>query len=62
MYDIIYNIIGHSWTSNTSEQSYIYYTCCALIILLTMVFIDMYGMSDITIVMTMSIVPKESSC
>lgn len=41
MYDIIYNIIDHAWTSSTSEQQYIYYTCCSLIIILTCVFIDM---------------------
>lgn len=42
MYDIIYEIIGHSWQSNyTSDQQYIYNIAGALIILLTVVFIDM---------------------
>lgn len=41
MYDIIYNIIGHSWETGSSDQQYIYYICGALIIVLTTVFIDM---------------------
>lgn len=41
MYDIISNIIDHSWSTGTNEQSYIYYTCCALIVILTVVFIDL---------------------
>lgn len=42
MYDIIYEIIGHSWQSNyTGDQQYIYYIAGALIILLTVVFVDM---------------------
>lgn len=41
MYDIIYGIINHPWTTGTSEQQYIYYICGALIIILTVVFIDM---------------------
>lgn len=41
MYDIISQIIDHSWSTNSSEQQYIYYTCSALIIILTIVFIDM---------------------
>lgn len=41
MYDIIYEIIDHSYTTGDSAQQYIYYTCCALIIILTAVFIDM---------------------
>lgn len=41
MYDIIASIIDHSWSTGTSEQQYIYYTCCALIIVLTAVLIDM---------------------
>ncbi len=41
MYDIISGIIGHEWVSNYSgEQQYIYYICCAMIPLLTVVFID----------------------
>lgn len=42
MYDVIYEIIGHTWIRDGgSEQQYIYYTCCCLIIILTVVFIDM---------------------
>lgn len=41
MYDLIYDIIGHSWTTGTSEQQYVYFTCAALIIVLTVVFLDM---------------------
>lgn len=41
MYDIIYQIIGHSWQTQDSMQQYIVYTCCALILVLTAVFIDM---------------------
>ena len=41
MYNIISGIIDHAWTTNSSEQQYIYYTCAALIIVLTSVFIDM---------------------
>ena len=41
MYDIINQIISHSWETGSSEQQYIYYTCCALIVILTIVFIDM---------------------
>lgn len=40
MYDVIYGIIDHAWVTGTSEQQYIYYTCCALVLLLTVVFID----------------------
>lgn len=42
MYDLINNIINHSYQSNYSgEQSYIYNICGALILLLTVVFIDL---------------------
>lgn len=41
MYDLINGIIGHSWTTGSSEQQYIYYICGALIVILTCVFIDM---------------------
>ena len=42
MYDVIYQIIGHTWIRDaSSEQQYIYYTCCCLIIILTVVFIDL---------------------
>lgn len=40
MYDIIRNIIDHSWSTGGSDQQYIYYICGALILLLTVVFID----------------------
>lgn len=42
MYDIISNIIDHNWiTSGAGEQQYIYYICGALIIILTVIFIDL---------------------
>lgn len=41
MYDIIFQIIDHTWTTGTSEQQYIFYTCCVLILLFTVVFVDM---------------------
>lgn len=42
MYDIITEIIGHTWQSNYSgDQQYIYYIAGSLIILLTVVFVDM---------------------
>lgn len=41
MYDLIAQIIDHSWTTSDSLQQYIVYCCCALIIVLTAVFIDM---------------------
>lgn len=41
MYDIISNIIDHSWSTGSSEQQYIYYICGALIVILTCVFIDL---------------------
>lgn len=44
MYDIIKNIISHTWDTNNynnTEQQLIYYTCCTLIIILTCVIIDL---------------------
>lgn len=42
MYDLISNIIDHSWiTTNAGEQQYIYYICGCLIVILTVVFIDL---------------------
>lgn len=41
MYNAILNIIEHTWSGNDQLQSYIVYTCCALIIILTVVFVDM---------------------
>lgn len=40
MYDILSAIVDHTWTTGTSEQQYIMYTCAAMIPLLTVVFID----------------------
>lgn len=40
MYDIIAQIIDHSWVSGSSEQQYVFYTCAALILILSVVFID----------------------
>lgn len=42
MYDIIEQIIGHSWVSNyTGDQQYIYNICAAVICLLIVVFVDL---------------------
>ena len=42
MYDIIQNIIDHTWQSNyTSDQQYIYYIAGTLIVILTVVIIDL---------------------
>lgn len=42
MYEIIRNIIDHSWISQSAgDQQYIYYIAGALIVILTVVFIDM---------------------
>lgn len=42
MYDVIAEIINHTWQSNyTSDQQYIYYIAGALIIVLTVKFIDL---------------------
>lgn len=40
MYDLIMGIIGHAWSTGSSEQQYIYYICGALICILTVVFVD----------------------
>ena len=41
MYDLIDRIIGHSWVSQgANEQQYIYFVCCAMILILTVAFID----------------------
>lgn len=42
MYDLIAQIISHTWQSNyTSDQQYIYYIAGALIIVLTVAFVDL---------------------
>ncbi len=41
MYDIIQGIIGHTWTTSSSDQQYIYYACTAVICLLIVVFTDL---------------------
>lgn len=44
MYDLIKQIIDHTWESNnynTTEQQYIYYICGVLIIVFVVVFIDL---------------------
>lgn len=42
MYDLISDIINHSWiTQGAGDQQYIYYICGALIVILTVVFIDL---------------------
>lgn len=41
MYDILMQIIGHSWVSNYSgEQQYLFCGCLALILVLTVAFVD----------------------
>lgn len=43
MYDIIKDIIDHTWqttTNNTTEQQLIYYICGACIVIFTTVFVD----------------------
>ena len=40
MYDIISDIINHSWSTGSSEQQYIYYICGAVICVLIVVFVD----------------------
>lgn len=41
MYDIVSNIIDHSWSTGSSEQQYVYYICGSLIVVFSVVFIDM---------------------
>lgn len=41
MYDIISQIINHSWTTNTSEQQYIYQGCIIVIAVLLAVTVDL---------------------
>lgn len=44
MYDLINQIIGHSWNGDyaySTEQQIVYYICGSLILLLTVVFIDL---------------------
>lgn len=45
MYELISDIIGHTWQTgtnyNSTEQQIIYYICGSLIIILTVVFVDM---------------------
>ncbi len=42
MYDIISNIIDHTWiTSGAGEQQYIYYICGCLIVIFTVVITDL---------------------
>lgn len=42
MYDIIVSIIQHAWEQGDSAQQYIYYICGALIIILSVTFIDLF--------------------
>lgn len=42
MYNIIQNIINHTWiTTNAGDQQYIYYISGALILLFSAVFVDL---------------------
>ena len=40
MYNIINNIISHSWATSDSAQQYIYFICGAVIVLLVVSFLD----------------------
>lgn len=42
MYDVIQDIINHTWQSNyTSDQQYIYYIAGTLIVIFSVVIIDL---------------------
>lgn len=42
MYDVIQDIIAHTWQSNyTSDQQYIYYIAGTLIVIFSVVIIDL---------------------
>ena len=41
MYDVLYRIIGHQYTTGDSMQQYIIYGCVALIIIFSVVLIDL---------------------
>lgn len=41
MYDIIKNILDHTWQTNTSEQQYIYTICGVVIIVMVVTVIDL---------------------
>ena len=45
MYDVVSNIINHTWQTSSSDQQYIYYICGTLIVVLTVVFVD--GIKDV---------------
>lgn len=40
MYNLVSQLINHTWVTNTSDQQYIYYIAGSLIIILTVVFLD----------------------
>ena len=43
MYNVIQNIINHTWvTQSTGDQQYIYYICGAMICVLTAFFLDTF--------------------
>lgn len=43
MYNVISQIINHTWaTSGNYDQQYIYYICGSVIIILTVTFIDLF--------------------
>lgn len=41
MYDVIAQIINHNYVTGDQMQQYIIYTCCACIIIFSVVFLDM---------------------
>lgn len=44
MYNVISNIIGHTWLTGSGapgDQQYIYYMAGALLVILTVVFVDL---------------------
>lgn len=43
MYNVIQNIINHTWqTQGANEQQYIYYICGAMIVILAAFFLDTF--------------------
>lgn len=42
MYNVISNIINHTWiTQNAGDQQYVYYIAGAVIVVLTVTFVDL---------------------
>lgn len=41
MYDVIVDVIGHSWSSSYSEEQIVYYICGALLCMVSCAVIDL---------------------